>query len=419
MPGRLTTTRVATNVERPAASGSTSAPTSDGGTHHRAAAAASRSTRTSRRPSRSPSRRRRTGPSSSARCTSRRNRQRAAAPAGGVRAARRARSTLRPGVLAARRSRGAAPATCTVTAQQQQLRATRPSTSTPAPTNDLRIIGTEGAAHRSTTAHAELHDVALAGAAAGRAVGRSGREPCGYLPARRASASRPIPIGDEEIVNFDLADAAARRSPASPGTGSASTPTATWCSAGAPPRTTTAATCPPGPIRPGPNNVLAPFWTDLDGTGADGILVGFLGTGHRRVARRRVPGQRVRDRRPAHVPGLDRRRLGVRRRRRRGHQLRLRRAAGRPRRPGLPRRAPRTSSARATWRPCCPPATSWSRARTSSRATRCPTRCGCRGSSPGIRTVTSSMKADIVPGTSIVSTDVRVLQSQQAPVERN
>ena len=44
-------------------------------------------------------------------------------------------------------------------------------------------------------------------------------------------------------------------------------------------RTTTAATCRPAPTRRAPNNILAPFWTDLDGTGAAGILVDVLTDG--------------------------------------------------------------------------------------------------------------------------------------------
>ena len=44
-------------------------------------------------------------------------------------------------------------------------------------------------------------------------------------------------------------------------------------------RTTTAATCRPGPSSERPNNILAPFWTDLDGTGAPGVLVNVLTDG--------------------------------------------------------------------------------------------------------------------------------------------
>ena len=36
---------------------------------------------------------------------------------------------------------------------------------------------------------------------------------------------------------------------------------------------------PTGPIPARPNNVLAPFWTDLDGTGAPGILANVLTDG--------------------------------------------------------------------------------------------------------------------------------------------
>ena len=36
---------------------------------------------------------------------------------------------------------------------------------------------------------------------------------------------------------------------------------------------------PTGPDPAPPNNMLAPFWTDLDGTGADGIYVAVLTDG--------------------------------------------------------------------------------------------------------------------------------------------
>ena len=44
-------------------------------------------------------------------------------------------------------------------------------------------------------------------------------------------------------------------------------------------RTTTAATCLAVPNPASPNNILAPFWTDLDGTGAPGIFAATLTDG--------------------------------------------------------------------------------------------------------------------------------------------
>ncbi len=66
--------------------------------------------------------------------------------------------------------------------------------------------------------------------------------------------------------------------------------------------------CPPQtlPDPAPPNNVLAPFWSDLDGTGAPGVFIGTLTDGVDQLARRRVAGQRIRHEQPEGLPDLDR-----------------------------------------------------------------------------------------------------------------
>ena len=81
---------------------------------------------------------------------------------------------------------------------------------------------------------------------------------------------------------------------------SASTPTATSSPVVATsPRTTTAATSRPAPTRPRRTTCSRPFWTDLDGTGAPGIFAAVLTDGGSALARHRVAGRRLRDRRPS------------------------------------------------------------------------------------------------------------------------
>ena len=124
---------------------------------------------------------------------------------------------------------------------------------------------------------ARLHDVTLAGR----------RLAC--RPSIRARARRLHPAGPvrraRSISDRRRRDRqpqrvrGIRRTTVRRGTRSASTPTAIWSSAAGAQKTTTAATSRRARIRPRPNNILAPFWTDLDGTGAPGIFADVL---HRR-----------------------------------------------------------------------------------------------------------------------------------------
>ena len=122
---------------------------------------------------------------------------------------------------------------------------------------------------------AQLHDVTLAGASPGVPSVDAGTSPAGYLPLDLFGVE-PVPIGDEEIIQFD--------SPPFDFNGQ------TWTTFGVDSNGYVVAgetssedneccTLPDGPDPARPNNMMAPLWSDLDGTGAEGILVTVLTDG--------------------------------------------------------------------------------------------------------------------------------------------
>ena len=122
--------------------------------------------------------------------------------------------------------------------------------------------------------HAGLHNVTLAGAEPGIPDLAAG-ELFGYLPLGDFGID-PEPVGDEDILNFDVPafeyagdtwDAIGVDSNGYLVVGGGSSEDNECC------------TIPAGPDPSRPNNILAPFWTDLDGTGAPGILAGVLTDG--------------------------------------------------------------------------------------------------------------------------------------------
>jgi len=138
---------------------------------------------------------------------------------------------------------------------------------------NLRIVGTDGAALINSR-HAQLHNVTLAGAQPGVPAVDPGSL-FGYIPLD-AFGVTPEPIGDEEIINFSV-----------PPFEYASQ---TWGAIGVDSNgyivvgggTAEDHNCcnlPTGPDPGRPNNMLAPFWTDLDGTGAEGIFAATLTDG--------------------------------------------------------------------------------------------------------------------------------------------
>jgi hypothetical protein len=139
----------------------------------------------------------------------------------------------------------------------------------------LRIVGVEGA-DLAGARHVRMHDVTLAGAAPGVPSIANGETPNdGYLPLELFDVGA-IPIGDEEIVQFDV--------PAFEFNGQ------TWTTFGVDSNGYLVAgetssedneccTLPDGPDPARPNNMIAPLWTDLDGTGQPGLRVAVLSGG--------------------------------------------------------------------------------------------------------------------------------------------
>ncbi len=123
---------------------------------------------------------------------------------------------------------------------------------------------------------AQLHDVTLAGASPGVPSVDPGESPAGYLPLDQFGGTIVAPIGDEEIIQFDT--------PPFDFNGQ------TWTTFGVDSNGYVVAgetsaedneccTLPDGPDPARPNNMMAPFWTDLEGTDAEGILLNVLTDG--------------------------------------------------------------------------------------------------------------------------------------------
>ena len=139
---------------------------------------------------------------------------------------------------------------------------------------NLLIVATDGATLVDARL-AQLPDVSLAGASPGVPDVAPGATPAGYLPLDLFGIV-PTPIGDEQILTFSV--------PAFEYAGQ------TWTSIGVDSNgyiivgggTTHDNKCcdlPDGPDPARPNNILAPFWTDLDGTGAPGVFLATLTDG--------------------------------------------------------------------------------------------------------------------------------------------
>lgn len=139
---------------------------------------------------------------------------------------------------------------------------------------ELHITGSEGA-RRANARRAERHDVTLAGRAPSVPSVDPGPSPGGYVPLDQLGVA-PIPIGDEQVLQFDSPPFALNGQ--------------TWTSFGvdsngyivagdAGAEDNNCCTLPDGPDPARPNNMLAPLWTDLDGTAATGIFAAVLTDG--------------------------------------------------------------------------------------------------------------------------------------------
>ena len=122
------------------------------------------------------------------------------------------------------------------------------------------------------TVHAEAE---LAGAAPGVPAVDPPSEGAGYLPLS-AFGIAPQPIGDEEILNYAV--------PAFEYAGETSNEIGIDSNGylivgGGSSEDNNCCNLPDGPDPERPNSILAPFWTDLDGTGAPGVRIGLLTDG--------------------------------------------------------------------------------------------------------------------------------------------
>ncbi len=137
----------------------------------------------------------------------------------------------------------------------------------------LPIVGTSGA-KTSGLFTAKKDNVTLSGSRPGvPSVAAGGL--FGYLPLDLFGL-KPTPVGDEQILNFNTpAFVYNGRTYGAIGVDSNGYIVVGGGSA----EDNECCTIPTGPSPHKPNNILAPFWTDLDGSGAPGVFVGSLTDG--------------------------------------------------------------------------------------------------------------------------------------------
>jgi Subtilase family/Fibronectin type-III domain/PA domain len=134
----------------------------------------------------------------------------------------------------------------------------------------LKVTATQGASGKNPV-HVQA---TLAGAQLGIPSYGPGASPAGYLPLSLFGFT-PTALGDETIVNYNVppfrydGQVWTRVGVVSDG----------YVVVGGGTSQDVQYLPPSGPSPERPNNVLAPFWTDLDGTGAPGAFVGILGDG--------------------------------------------------------------------------------------------------------------------------------------------
>jgi hypothetical protein len=162
--------------------------------------------------------------------------------------------------------------TCTVTAQNNAFTAAAVSLTTTL-SRELRIVGANGATVNDI--HSASRAATLAAAQPGVPSIAPGESPGGYIPLA-AFGIAPMPIGDEAIINFNVPPfvyngvtygAIGVDSNGYLVAGGGSSEDNNCCN------------LPGGPDPARPNNVLAPFWTDLDGSAAEGIRAATLTDG--------------------------------------------------------------------------------------------------------------------------------------------
>jgi hypothetical protein len=164
-----------------------------------------------------------------------------------------------------------ASSTCTVTATNNTFNDAAVSLRTTA--NDrLRITGATGATVVNGVATA---NVTIAGAQAGVPSVGPGTI-AGYIPLDLFGGTLTTPVGDESIVNLDVPSFVYNgRTYSAVGVDS----NGYLVAGGGTAEDNNCCNLPTGADPAPPNNMLAPFWSDLDGTGATGILANVLTDG--------------------------------------------------------------------------------------------------------------------------------------------
>jgi len=162
--------------------------------------------------------------------------------------------------------------TCEITAQNTSFNDTLVNLETTASRN-LRVAGATNAFIVDNRT-VRKPNVTLAGGQPGVPSVDPGSL-AGYLPLDQFGIA-PVPIGDEEIINFDVPTFVFNGVTYSTiGVDS----NGYLLAGGGTVEDNNCCNLPDGPDPARPNNMLAPFWTDLDGTGADGIFAGVLNDG--------------------------------------------------------------------------------------------------------------------------------------------
>jgi len=140
--------------------------------------------------------------------------------------------------------------------------------------HNLKVDGATGAFIINNRT-VEKPNVALAGGSAGVPAVDAGAGPGGYIPLD-AFGITPVAIGDEEFLNFNT--------PAYVFNGVTYTTVGVnsngyLVAGGGTSEDNNCCNLPAGADPARPNNLLAPFWTDLDGTGAPGVFAASLTDG--------------------------------------------------------------------------------------------------------------------------------------------
>jgi hypothetical protein len=137
----------------------------------------------------------------------------------------------------------------------------------------IDIVGATGAT--LGTDSASVTGVTLDGAASGIPSVAPGVSPAGYLPLSLFGIT-PVAIGDEDILNFNV-PAFSYNGVSYNTIGVDSNGYA--IAGGGTSEDNNCCSLPAGPDPAPPNNLIAPFWTDLDGTGNPGIFAAVLTDG--------------------------------------------------------------------------------------------------------------------------------------------